>query len=505
MLLRALVLLGVALLGCLPGWIRADWDGTEGRRVQIALEMLRSGDWLVPTLGGEPTWAKPPLHYWLLATFAWLFGDGYVALRLPSVLGAFAAAFAAGELLRRWHGAAAGWLAALGMLCAPVVLFSWPTAEIDPLFASLTALSLWFLAIGVARVRVSLVLVSGVCAGLALLQKGPPFLLFAAGAYLVWWRHRRLRGALWHFAPMLVIASAYFVPLWLSRVDPGEMLAIAREESFGRIATFRWRHVWETPTFWLRAIAVPMPFVLWCFWEWRGARDARMNPSDLPLRMCSGSVVLAVAVLTFFPSRPTRYMLPNVLLFTFAVAPAVAHFFAHRGRTPRFALGAVAAVGCLGALALVVLPFVPRAGFAAVGLALVGALLPSWVRTPRQVVVACLAVPLLAAWTVGLERSLRWAQNGRARAPAGQLLRREADALGASQDLSTWGHFDSGLLLAMGSLPPGDEFKRRILPTRWLLREDDGEPFVSGEHVERLRLVLSDRTFVLLERVREPR
>lgn len=504
MLLRALLLLGVAVVGCMPAWIRADWDGTEGRRVQIALEMLRSGDWLVPTLGGEPTWAKPPLHYWLLAGCARLFGDGFIALRLPSVLAAFVSAFVAGELLRRWYGSTAGWLAALGILCAPVVVFSWSTAEIDPLFASLTALSLWFLATGVARDRAGLVFVSGACAGLALLQKGPPFLLFALGAYLVWWRHRRLRGALWHFVPMLATAAAYFVPLWLWRIDPADMLAIANEESLGRIATFEWRHVWETPAFWLRAVAVPMPFVMWCFWEWRGARDARMNPGDLTLRMCSGSAVLAVALLTFFPARPTRYMLPNVLLFTFAVAPAVAHFFAHRGRTPGFARAAVGAVGSLAAIALVVIPFVPRAGFAAIGLALAGALLPLWVRAPRHVVIACLVVPLAAAWTVGLERSLRWAENGRARVPAGQLLRREAKALGA-HDLATWGHFDSGLLLAMGALPPGDEQKRGMPGTPWLLREIDGRPFPSDEHAERLRLILPDRTFVLLERVREPR
>ena len=505
MLLRALLLLGATAIACLPAWLRGDWVGTEGRRVQIALEMLHSGDWLVPTLGGEPTWAKPPLHYWLLAGCAWLFGDGHMVLRLPSVLGAFAGAFAAGELLRRWYGSAAGWLAALGILCAPVVVFTWPTAEIDPLFATLTALSLWCLGVGVARDRRALVLASGACAGLAVLQKGPPFLLFAVGAYLVWWRHRRLRHGLWHFVPLLALPLAYFVPLWLWRIDPGEMLAIANDESVGRIATFEWRHVYETPLFWLRAVLVVMPFVLWCFWEWRGARDARMNAVDLPLRMCSGSAVLAVALLTFFPARPTRYMLPNVLLFTFAVAPAVAHFYRHRGPMPRTVQWVVRALGCLGAAALVLGPFVPRVGIAAFGFALVVALLPRFVATPRAVVLASLAVPLVAAWTVGLERTLDWPLNGRARASAGRLLRQELDARGATQDLATRGHFDSGLLLAAGVLPRGDEQKRTIPSTRWLLREVDWQPFESVDHVERLRLILTDRTFVLLERTQAPR
>jgi len=323
---RACILLLLTLLACLPQWCLPGWHGTEGRRVQIALEMMQNGDWLVPTLGGQPTWAKPPLHYWLLGSLSQWFGANTWAMRLPSVLGLFAAAWLAMELLRRQFGGRAGWLGALGVLLSPIVLAEWPSAEIDPLFASLTAMSLWCLATGVARERRSLVLWSGVLGGLALLQKGPPYFLFAVGAYLVWWRRRGLRFAIEHFAPLLLLPLAYYVPLWTLRVAPAEMLAVATGESIGRIYEFEWQHVAAIPGFWARAAIVQMPFLLWCFWEWRGARDARMDAADLTLRMCSGAAVLAVVGLTFFPGRATRYLLPNVPLFVFAVAPAVAHF-----------------------------------------------------------------------------------------------------------------------------------------------------------------------------------
>ena len=58
-------------------------------------------------------------------------------------------------------------------------------------------------------------LASGVLGGLAMLQKGPPLFLFGLGAYIVWWRHRRLRHALLHFLPMLavaLVAAAAIVP-----------------------------------------------------------------------------------------------------------------------------------------------------------------------------------------------------------------------------------------------------------------------------------------------------
>ncbi|MCB9877976.1 MAG: glycosyltransferase family 39 protein [Planctomycetes bacterium] len=505
MVIRALLLLAVSIVVLLPAWLRADWDGTEGRRVQIALEMLRSGDWMVPTLGGEPTWAKPPLHYWLLALCAKAFGDGYLALRLPSVLGAWGGAWVIGELLRRPFGASAGWVGAFGVLCSPLVVFTWPTAEIDPLFGSLSAVSLCLLATGVARERVALVTASGVVAGLALLQKGPPFFLFSVGAYLVWWRHRRLRFALWHFVPMLVVFAAWAVPLWLLLPDPGEVLKVVNEESVGRISFFQWHHVKETPVFWLRAVAVQLPMVLWCFWEWRGARDARMGKDDLMLRMCSGGVVLSVVLLTFFPGRPTRYLLPNVMLFTFAVSPAVAHFMRHRGAVPAFARWAVAVIGLLGAAALLVLPFVPKVGAAGCALGLAAALLPTWVRAPRHVVVASLVLPVVAGWTVGLERSLGWSSQHRARAATGRLLRQESDSLGVDERLETTGHIDSPLLLATGLWPRGDEMQRRSADAHWLLLEAGSQPFRARGYTLRLQLSAIGKTFQLFERTTEPR
>ena len=46
----------------------------EGRYVGIAWEMLRSGEWLTPTLDGLPFFHKPPLFYWVTAAALALFG-----------------------------------------------------------------------------------------------------------------------------------------------------------------------------------------------------------------------------------------------------------------------------------------------------------------------------------------------------------------------------------------------------------------------------------------------
>jgi 4-amino-4-deoxy-L-arabinose transferase-like glycosyltransferase len=504
---RAIVLLVVTLVGCWPTWRLPDWDGTEGRRVQIAIEMANSGDWLVPTLGGQPTWAKPPLHYWLLGGLVRCFGESFVLLRLPAVLAAFGAALLAGELLRRTFGARAGWVGALGIACSPMVVMQWPSAEIDPLFASLTAGSLFCLATGVAKERRGLLVAAGLLGGLALLQKGPPYLLFAAGAWLVWWRRRGLRFPAAYFVPLLAVPLAYFVPLWTLRVAPSELLAVANEESVGRMAFWEWSHVRSLPEFWLRAVLVQAPFVFWWFWERRRARDAHVDAGDFALRMCNGAVVVAVVGLMFFPGRATRYLLPNVLLFMFAVAPAVAHFAA-QSVLPTFARGSVLMVGVLGAVALVTLPFVQGVGASALGLALVLALAPRVVRTPMHLVAFCLVVPFLASWTVGLERSLGWQEGPRSRVAAGRLVREQLTARGALDDLETWGHFDSSLLLQAGLLPRGNEAQRTLPSSRWLLFEPldpDRAPPTYKEpptsYVERLRLCLPFKSFSVRERV----
>ncbi len=231
-----------------------------------------------------------------------------------------------------------------------------------------------------------------------------------------------------------------------------------------------------------------------------------MDAADLTLRMCSGAAVLAIVLLTFFPGRPTRYLLPNVLLFTFAVGPAVAHFAAQPRELGAFSQRLLGALGLGAATLLVALPFVPRLPLAAAGVALALALAPRLVRTPRQLVLFCLALPLLASWTVGWQRSFEWPLGNRARVAAGELLRHELEARGAIDELVWHGHLEAPLLLAAGLLPDGDEFHRRAPTARWVLHERaDRPPPHLGEYVERLRLCLPKETFVLRERSAAPR
>src|SRR5512143_280422 len=62
------------------------FDYDETAHAQTAVEMLRDGKWLLPTMNGQPFYEKPAfLFYFMSASFA-LFGENAFAARLPSAL-----------------------------------------------------------------------------------------------------------------------------------------------------------------------------------------------------------------------------------------------------------------------------------------------------------------------------------------------------------------------------------------------------------------------------------
>jgi 4-amino-4-deoxy-L-arabinose transferase-like glycosyltransferase len=61
----------------------------EIRRGLVSLEMILSGNYMVPTINGEPYLNKPPLYNWLLALSYKTFGINEFALRIPVIAAIF--------------------------------------------------------------------------------------------------------------------------------------------------------------------------------------------------------------------------------------------------------------------------------------------------------------------------------------------------------------------------------------------------------------------------------
>lgn len=127
-LLIALWLLALA-------WVRPLSDPDEGRYAVVALDMLRSGDWVTPTLNGLPFFHKPPLYYWLAAAGFSVLGVHEWVARLPSLIGAWMAAMSLLLLVRRYASAADAKAATVVLVTMPFAYLAAQYANMDMLLA----------------------------------------------------------------------------------------------------------------------------------------------------------------------------------------------------------------------------------------------------------------------------------------------------------------------------------------------------------------------------------
>jgi 4-amino-4-deoxy-L-arabinose transferase-like glycosyltransferase len=101
----------------------------EGSQIEVAREMVSSGDWLVPHLNGAVYLDRPPLMNWITALSLKIFGDESAwAARLPSILAAAGALWLTAWIGRMLGDARTG-LAAAGVLLSCLNFFGYVGAS----------------------------------------------------------------------------------------------------------------------------------------------------------------------------------------------------------------------------------------------------------------------------------------------------------------------------------------------------------------------------------------
>lgn len=114
----------------------------EGVYARVALEMIDSGRWIVPTLDGVPYLEKPPLLYWITALAFRLFGVSEWSARAAPWLGGILTLGAIAWLARRALGRTTSVTAVCIAASLPLTLVLSRTLLFDSLFAGLLACSL---------------------------------------------------------------------------------------------------------------------------------------------------------------------------------------------------------------------------------------------------------------------------------------------------------------------------------------------------------------------------
>ncbi len=165
----------------LPGLGALEIKGEEGRRILPAVTMLQTGNYVVPHVGSEPYFRKPPLVNWVVAASFKLFGARTEwTARIPSALCVFAVAFAFVTVARRSLGERGALIGGLVWLTSFGVLEKGRLIEIEALYVSLTGLATicWLSWWNNRRSAWLTWTVPWLFLGLGLLAKGPLHLLF---------------------------------------------------------------------------------------------------------------------------------------------------------------------------------------------------------------------------------------------------------------------------------------------------------------------------------------
>jgi 4-amino-4-deoxy-L-arabinose transferase-like glycosyltransferase len=192
----------------------------EPRYARVAVEMHRAGEWVTPTLQGQPWLEKPPLFYWLASGAFSVLGETEAAARLPSVLATLLLVGATAFCGARLYGPAAGLHAGFVAGTCVLTFVYGHAASMDMLLAATVTVAIGLAGLGVLGLAgPRAVIVAAAAAGLATLAKGPLGLLLPAlvlGAHLAITRDvRPLRGLLSVPAVIafLVVAAPWYVAI----------------------------------------------------------------------------------------------------------------------------------------------------------------------------------------------------------------------------------------------------------------------------------------------------
>jgi 4-amino-4-deoxy-L-arabinose transferase-like glycosyltransferase len=292
--LLCLIWLGTGLVGHDP------WKPDEVYSFGVIYSMLKNGDWLVPTIAGEPFMTKPPLFYWTATLFAKLFSP-----LLPLHDGArIASGFYTGLTMlflglagRKLYGENRGWAAAiiltgcLGMLVPAHQLFT------DLALLAGCAMMLYGFSLSQEHAfRASILIGTGT--GIGFMSKGfiAPifFLLIAASLPLIFrnWRKRHYYLSV-ATAPLFALPWLTIWPLLLYLHSPQLFSDWAWAHNIGNWISFAKTGPSKDALYYLENLpwlAWPaLPLAGWVVWQSRKRLSQR---DDLQLPLVSFMVML---------------------------------------------------------------------------------------------------------------------------------------------------------------------------------------------------------------------
>jgi len=379
------VILGVWLVLLITATQSTFWERDESRYATAALEMETSGNWLYPTFNHELRAFKPVMVYWLMAVSIQAFGPTEISIRLVSAVAIALVCLLTGLIAREFLGSGV-WAAAIAGM-SPVLILTGSAATTDATLLMFILLSQWVFVRrwldGPRRWHVS---VMAVAIGLAMLTKGPvglaiPVLTIATALALA--KGRSKAGI---FAWKLTVAALGGIVIFLAWGIPANaatgneywQIAIARYLPKYLFSAMEGHGGQGLIPFLLHLPYYPLVlavgFLPWTVYlmlvpgsfrriqpapeanDWARSREG--------LRVLLAGMILPTFILmTLMVSKLPHYILPVFPWFAIVVASALraaqtAPFAATAARRMQWVFFATGILGCLGAAALFLVPWI---------------------------------------------------------------------------------------------------------------------------------------------------
>lgn len=315
----------------------------EGRYAGVALEMLRSGDWLVPRIDGLPFFHKPPLFYWIGAASMSVFGPSEWPARLPSVLGATLAASALLVFARQWADDASAAVATVVLVTMPFFYVGAQFANLDMLVAGCIAATV------LAAAHAALAKEHGgawhgalalafAMAALGVLAKGLIGFVLPGAIFVAWCLVRRRFGTAWMLAwwpgwcIFLAMAAPWFIAMQWRYAGFYDYFVVTQH--FRRFASAGFNNAHP---FWFYVpviVGLTLPWFTWI--GWAGWQATKRRRTGQPPASAAASTALSdvdrlmlvwfVVIVVFFSlpqSKLIGYVLPALPPLAWFVARAL--------------------------------------------------------------------------------------------------------------------------------------------------------------------------------------
>jgi len=294
-------------------WTRSLENHGYLRYAEVAREMIRSGEWVVPHLNGKIFIDKPPFLFWLIAIPASLYGSVTPLIaRLPSAFSAWMGVIILFLWGKRIYGTTQSGLMAGGVLLSSYqYFFQARLAKTDILFCLFILLSLYFFYLGYSefgRRRYLFYGLSFFSLGLGVLTKGPFGLfipLVIISVFLVKERQWSILISKEFILGYIILALTVlpWVLLFIDRVGLRETVPLVKET---QILTREGPVYFYFLQIWLQFFpwSVLLPFLF--FYAWKERMKFWHSGESFFLIW----FIVIFILLTLFKYRTSRYLLP---------------------------------------------------------------------------------------------------------------------------------------------------------------------------------------------------